>query len=106
MTAPRHTPEPWTAGGCSIYDANGHFVAELSEACLLGHTADQVEANTNHIAACVNALAGKDPEGVADAVEAFRAIIERWDTPLWKDAEPTAVVIARGRAALAKLEGK
>lgn len=43
----------------------------------------------------------------ADRIEeleaALREVVERWDTPLWKDVEPTAAVIARARAAL---EGK
>ena len=30
-----------------------------------------------------------------------RAVVARWDTPLWKDVEPTAHVINRLRAALA-----
>jgi len=32
--------------------------------------------------------------------EALREIIERWDTPLWKDVEPTGAVINRARQAL------
>ena len=37
-------------------------------------------------------------------VAALNAIIARWDTPLWKDAEPTSVCIGKGRAALKALE--
>jgi len=40
----------------------------------------------------------------AGLVEAAKAVIERWDTPAWKDVEPTAAVINRLRAALAKRE--
>jgi hypothetical protein len=29
--------------------------------------------------------------------EAAQAVIDRWETPLWKDAEPTAAVIYRMR---------
>jgi len=29
--------------------------------------------------------------------EAAQAVVDRWETPLWKDAEPTAVVIHRLR---------
>ena len=32
---------------------------------------------------------------------AAQAVIDRWDTPLWKDVEPTAAVIGRLRAAVA-----
>ena len=38
--------------------------------------------------------------------ETLEAIIARWDTPLWKDIEPTAVFIGKGRAALAKARGE
>ena len=38
--------------------------------------------------------------------ETLEAIIARWDTPLWKDIEPTAVFINKGRAALAKARGE
>jgi hypothetical protein len=38
--------------------------------------------------------------------EALRAIIERWDTPAWKDAGPTGAMIERARKALAKWEGR
>lgn len=41
---------------------------------------------------------------VDELVEALNAIIARWDTPLWKDAEPTSVCIGKGRAALKALE--
>jgi len=38
--------------------------------------------------------------------ETLEAIIARWDTPLWKDIEPTGVFIGKGRAALAKARGE
>lgn len=38
--------------------------------------------------------------------EAGQAVVDRWDTPLWKDVEPTAAVIGRLRAALAALQQK
>jgi hypothetical protein len=41
---------------------------------------------------------------LAKAVEALYVIVNRWDTPSWKDAEATADVINRARAVLAELE--
>ena len=32
--------------------------------------------------------------------QAALAVVQRWETPLWKDAEPTAAVIARLRDAI------
>ena len=34
--------------------------------------------------------------------DAAQAVVDRWDTPLWKDAGPTAYVINRLRDALAE----
>ncbi len=41
---------------------------------------------------------------LAKAVAALTEIIARWDTPAWKDVEPTAAVINRARAVLAEIE--
>ena len=38
-----------------------------------------------------------------ELIEAARAVVDRWDSPLWRDLEPTAVVINRLRNALAEL---
>ena len=40
-----------------------------------------------------------------ELLEAAKAVVTRWDTPNWKDAEPTAAVIGRLRAILQKIEG-
>ena len=37
---------------------------------------------------------------------AAQAVIDRWDTPLWKDVEPTAAVIGRLRAAVASEQAR
>lgn len=42
-------------------------------------------------------LATAPDPALADAAQ---AVIDRWDSPLWKDAEPTAAVINRLREAL------
>lgn len=45
---------------------------------------------------------GASARGLIDAAQ---AVIDRWDTPLWKDVEPTAAVIGRLRAAVAAEHG-
>ena len=40
-----------------------------------------------------------------ELLEAAKAVVTRWDTPNWKDAEPTAAVIGRLMAILQKIEG-
>lgn len=40
------------------------------------------------------------PQGEGGIREAAQAVVDRWDSPLWKDVEPTAHVIARLRQAL------
>ena len=37
---------------------------------------------------------------LATITAAALAVVQRWETPLWKDAEPTAAVIARLRDAI------
>lgn len=39
---------------------------------------------------------------IAELEAALKAIIDRWDTPNWKEAEPTAAVIERARSLLEK----
>ncbi len=41
-----------------------------------------------------------------ELIEAAKSVIARWDTPLWKHAEPTAEVMNRLRNALAALSAK
>ena len=38
--------------------------------------------------------------------EAAQAVVDRWETPTWKDAEPTAAVIYRLRDILANAQGQ
>lgn len=49
----------------------------------------------------VNALQGRCDE----LLSAAKAVVERWDSPLWKDLPPTAKAIARLRDAVNKSEG-
>lgn len=86
MTDQRHRPEPWR-------HSNGYIFHDKD---VIGAVYE--ESDRAHIVACVNALAGKDPDGVAGVVEALRAGIDN-DIPMsdW---------IKMSRAALAKLEGK
>lgn len=50
-------------------------------------------------------IARMQAEEVARLREAAQAVVDRWHTPLWKDAEPTAAVIGRLSQALAAEAG-
>lgn len=99
MTEPRHTPEleRWEvrtmSGGYKAIFCRGERI-----------TCDDMYLqlqDAQHIVACVNALAGLNPEGVADVVEALRALLSESDSPEeFNEAHNAA------RAALDKLEGK
>jgi hypothetical protein len=39
-----------------------------------------------------------------DLLAAAKAVVERWDTPSWKDAVPTGEVIGKLRRAIARAE--
>lgn len=81
-------------------------------------------ANAERIIDCVNACAGMDDpaeeiaelkskqdelvaenERLREALDAAKAVVVRWDTPNWKDAEPTAAVIGRLRDVISKCGG-
>lgn len=47
-----------------------------------------------------------DWKRIKELEAALREIIERWDTPAWKDAEPTGHVINRARALLPQPPGE
>ena len=76
---------------CSIYSAQPYCMGEQQR---VRDKYQTDKANAHLIAAA--------PE----LYEALEAIIARWDAPLWKDIEPTAVCIGKGRAALAKARGE
>jgi hypothetical protein len=65
-----HTPEPWESDGPEVHATKGGRLNGL-----ICHLASESkgEANAERIVACVNALAGLNPEAVADVVEALRA---------------------------------
>lgn len=48
----------------------------------------------------------EEEENTKRLSNALRAIIERWDTPAWKDAEPTGAVIERARVVLREIGGE
>ena len=125
-----HTPESWRVGrpGTVVSDTpvpgmGGSDAVEYYGGHLIGESI--TEANARRIVACVNACRGLgtdelEQHGLVSAVgyelieltkqrdellEAAKAVVTRWDTPNWKDAEPTAAVIGRLRAILQKIEG-
>ena len=84
----KFTPGPWVKTFDKIFImANGLRIATV---------ADQYgrEANATLIAAAPDLLAAAED------------VVARWDTPTWKDAEPTAAVIGKLRAAIAKAKGE
>ena len=125
-----HTPEPWRVGrpfnvvsDTPVPEMGGSDAVEYYGGHLIGESI--IEANARRIVACVNACAGMRNDelegglliGVMqvkidllesqrdELLEAAKAVVTRWDTPNWKDAEPTAAVIGRLRAILQKIEG-
>ena len=91
----KHTPGPWwvykRGSGIEVHAAHR---GPGSDFCIapINSWADDRLADARLISAA--------PE----LYEALQAIIARWDTPAWKDTEPTADVINRARAALSKAQ--
>ena len=112
-----HTPEPWPPFIDVCEPATPH--PDSNGIVCLGFD------DYRRARACVNACRGLgtdelEQHGLASAVgyelieltrqrdellESAKAVVTRWDTPNWKDAEPTAAVIGRLRAILQKIEG-
>lgn len=108
----KHTPGPWSigtprkmeyGGGIVHYDypihvgagpsrGNCFVIVSLGGRGAIDTTPDAVEANARLIAAS------------PDLYEAGKALVERWDTPNWKDVEHTSVFINALRDAIAKVE--
>lgn len=128
----KHTPEPWRAGcddeeteEANVIMAGNIVVARVEDDEQIrrkhnkgkvekaGSTAaadslDEVDANARRIVACVNALAGLNPEAVKDVVDeisniAFTCEMTKCSTAGDGDAMLKAVA-ADLRAALAKLK--
>jgi hypothetical protein len=77
----KFTPGPWEQVQTGIY----------ADDVQVAYTVFQnKEANARLIAAA------------PDLFTAARAVVERWDTPAWTDAEPTAVFINELRKAIRK----
>lgn len=64
------------------------------------HCADDEEPEPLYPA---DAIERKDA-AIAELVQAGRAVVDRWDSPLWKDLPHTGEFIARLRAAIAKYD--
>lgn len=88
------TKENWLCDKRTVYALNeksGRIFSEFVQGC---HTSgSEIEENVRMIAA--------EPE----LLDAAIAVIERWDSPLWKDLPATAEYIGRLRKAVAKAQG-
>lgn len=131
----KHTPEPWGLAGryepeSEIVGSDGYEVAEVAEmaispswqaenpdvhwGCYEGESFversdDEVAANAARIVACVNALAGLNPEAVRDVVEALKTARRRFSeqngvvsAEVWNGNYKAVAAI---NAALARVKG-
>lgn len=100
----RQTPKPWRVvknrgnhwGMVEVEGpgVGGRLVVGFTVASnITAADGERIESDARLIAAA--------PDLLAKAI----AVVERWDTPLWKDAEPTANVIGQLRAAISKATG-
>ena len=128
----KHTPEPWSLleAGDSIkhqvpVSSDRTSILTIATEGAIAFGAVYSADDARRIVACVNACRGLSTDeleqhGLVSAVgyelmeltkqrdellEAAKAVVTRWDTPNWKDAEPTAAVIGRLMAILQKIEG-
>ena len=127
-----HTPEPWSLleAGDSIkhqvpVSSDRTSILTIATEGAIAFGAVYSADDARRIVACVNACRGLSTDELEqhrlvsavgyelieltkqrdELLEAAKAVVTRWDTPNWKDAEPTAAVIGRLRAILQKIEG-
>jgi len=96
-----HTPEPWKSHNGSIFSGDNRFT--LAHFILYFGTHDNAE-NAQRAVACVNALAGLNPEAVPDAVAALREILAVPSEQFANARQFQAWCELKTRAALAKLD--
>lgn len=100
MSEAKHTPGPWVA-----YVDQPHPHSELDTDCVYSLSAKRkpvarMTGNCSYSREDARLIAA-----APDLLEKAKALVERWDTPLWKDAEHTGKFIDDLRAAIAKAEG-
>lgn len=108
-SASRHTPEPWKLDNRddkATVSASGLWLATVhvdgNTTCQIHPTMSEGEANAARIVACVNALAGTNPEAVKGVVETLEVYLNKPHS-----ATREASLRMELRAALAALkEGK
>ena len=64
--------------------------------------------DTEYLSAWLGWTAGQkaEREKYQELIAAAEAVISRWETPLWKDVEPTAEVIYRMRDVIERMKEK
>lgn len=94
----QHTPGPWRAGKIGYRDSGDYEIRDESGA-LIAETFELIGKHRATVNPRENAsLIAAAPELLAAAI----AVVDRWDSPLWKDQPATGEYIARIRKAIAK----
>ena len=106
----KHTPGPWIASRTNAGAIPSHFqppeVLGRNGACCVASqlgNGPEAEANTDRIAACVNACKGINPEAVPELLKALREYVERHEAACNPAGLPE---YEQARAAINKAEGK
>jgi hypothetical protein len=99
-TKPAHSPEPWALVENYIVSVNAK--PDSNAVCVMDEEWDAPQPNGQRIVHCVNALAGLNPEAVADVVAALESI-DIGAIPYKRDMLIPQYAYKKVLAALAKL---
>lgn len=102
----KHTPGPWEID----------TVTRPAEICTIHHVPPQGEEKQRwvYVRGAIGYWEADANEQLANArliaaapdlLQAAKAVVERWDSPRWKEQEHTGTFIDKLRAAIAKAEG-
>lgn len=92
-----HTPGPWEIDGIAVV-GGGQDICFMGEFAQYAGDRPRMAPNHEPNARLIAAA--------PDLLMAAKAVVIRWDTPIWKDAEHTAQVIDLLREAIAKATGE
>lgn len=85
-----------TVNGPSIHGDSHKFYANTVDRRIAEYAAHAINSHDELVA---------ENERLLELLDAAKAVVARWDTPNWKEAEPTAAVIGRLRAIISKCSG-
>ena len=80
-------------------------IIELAHSCISSYKGDHTfECTSGDLVYFAASVINAEREKYQELIAAAEAVVDRWETPLWKDVEPTAEVIYRMRDVIERMK--